>query len=347
MADTVILIIEDNTDVRENISEILDLSGYTTLEAEDGTVGVRLAREHQPDLIICDVMMPKLDGFGVLRILNRDPSLMQIPFMFLTALTEKGDFRKGMGLGADDYITKPFDEVELLDAIEVRLKKSTAIKSTPTTADGIKQLYDSSRGDAELLKLSEDREIRTYNSKDKIYSEGQYPRYIYFIKRGKVKVYRQNEQGKELIAQLLGPNDWLGYLPVLQNSIYIDNAEVVETTEVLLIQVSDFRSLLYNNRDVAARLLEMLAERTSYDESMLLELAYSSVRHKVAMALLGVAEKHEGPVTLSREDLASLAGTAKESTIRMISDFKAEGILSSDHGVITIHDLDALRAMQQ
>lgn len=345
---TKILVIEDNLDVRENISEILSLSGYDTLEAEDGTVGVKLAREHHPDLIICDVMMPKLDGFGVLRILNRDPKLMHIPFMFLTALTEKGDFRKGMGLGADDYITKPFDEVELLDAIEIRLKKSATIKAVTVDEQGIRQLYDSSRGDAELLQLSEDRELRRYGAKEKLYAEGQHPRYVHLIKKGKVKVYRQNEQGKELISQLLSAGDWLGYLPVLQNTLYTDNAEVIEETEVLLIPVSDFRSLLYNNRDVSARLLEMLADRTNHDENMLLELAYSSVRHKVAMALLGIAEKSGMIISVNREDLASLAGTAKESTIRMLSDFKSEGILTTDaSGLITIKDLDALRAMHQ
>ena len=345
---TKILVIEDNLDVRENISEILSLSGYDTLEAEDGTVGVKLARDHHPDLIICDVMMPKLDGFGVLRILNCDPQLMHIPFMFLTALTEKGDFRKGMGLGADDYITKPFDEVELLDAIEIRLKKSAVIKSVTVDEQGIRQLYDSSRGDAELLQLSEDREVRRYGAKEKLYTEGQHPRYIHLIKKGKVKVYRQNEQGKELISQLLSVGDWMGYLPVLQNTLYTDNAEVMEEAEVLLIPVSDFRSLLYNNRDVSARLLEMLADRTNHDENMLLELAYSSVRHKVAMALLGIAEKDGLTISINREDLASLAGTAKESTIRMLSDFKSEGILTTDaSGVITIDDLDSLRAMHQ
>ena len=123
-----ILVIEDNQDVRENLAEILTLSNFDVITAENGKVGVQKALQESPDLIICDVMMPELDGFGVLHILSKKPKTADIPFIFLTAKAEKTDFRKGMNLGADDYITKPFDDMELLDAIEVRLKKTQRIK---------------------------------------------------------------------------------------------------------------------------------------------------------------------------------------------------------------------------
>ena len=110
-----IVVVEDNLEVRENLAEILSLSGYEVHEAENGKIGVKVIMETKPDLILCDVMMPELDGFGVLKVLNHNPELMHIPFMFLTAKAEKTDFRKGMGLGADDYITKPYDDVELLE----------------------------------------------------------------------------------------------------------------------------------------------------------------------------------------------------------------------------------------
>lgn len=123
-----ILFIEDNFEMRENTTEILELAGYKVESAENGKVGVDLALKHLPDLIICDVMMPELDGYGVLHILSKNSKTAGIPFIFLTAKSEKEDFRKGMNLGADDYITKPFDDVELMDAIETRFKK---IRSTP------------------------------------------------------------------------------------------------------------------------------------------------------------------------------------------------------------------------
>ena len=123
-----ILIIEDNEDVRENTAELLELANYNVVVAENGRVGVVKAREEQPDLIICDVMMPELDGYGVLNMLSREPETSVIPFIFLTAKADKSDFRKGMNLGADDYLTKPFDENDLLDIIQIRLKKSEVLK---------------------------------------------------------------------------------------------------------------------------------------------------------------------------------------------------------------------------
>ena len=110
---TTLLIIEDNEDIRESTAEILELAGYTVLKAENGKKGVELAQAHLPDLILCDIMMPELDGYGVLYLLNKNPETATIPFIFLTAKTERVDMRKGMEMGADDYLTKPFDEIEL------------------------------------------------------------------------------------------------------------------------------------------------------------------------------------------------------------------------------------------
>ena len=117
-----ILIVDDHDDIRENIAEILSLAGYHTLTAENGKKGMELALSKNPDLIVCDIMMPELDGYGVLHLLRKNPATALIPFIFLTAKTERLDFRKGMELGADDFITKPFDDIALLNAIEIRLK---------------------------------------------------------------------------------------------------------------------------------------------------------------------------------------------------------------------------------
>jgi anti-anti-sigma factor len=122
---TTILAIEDDTKIRENIQEILELEGFDVLTAENGRIGVQLAQEHHPDLIICDVMMPEIDGYGVLVTLRQDPNTLKIPFIFLSARATKADFRKGMSLGADDYLTKPFTPGELREAISTRLEKQT------------------------------------------------------------------------------------------------------------------------------------------------------------------------------------------------------------------------------
>jgi DNA-binding response OmpR family regulator len=105
-----ILIIEDSTDVRENIAEILKLENYEAVTAENGTIGIEKAKTVMPDLIICDIMMPGISGYDVLKQLNNDTSTGGIPFIFLTAKSERSDVRMGMNLGADDYLTKPFEE---------------------------------------------------------------------------------------------------------------------------------------------------------------------------------------------------------------------------------------------
>jgi two-component system, sensor histidine kinase and response regulator len=124
---TTILAIEDDTKIRENIQEILELEGLDVLTAANGKIGVQLAQSHHPDLIICDVMMPELDGYDVLVTLRQDPSTLKIPFIFLSAKATTADFRKGMSLGADDYLTKPFTPSELREAISIRLQKQTVM----------------------------------------------------------------------------------------------------------------------------------------------------------------------------------------------------------------------------
>ncbi|HEY9695581.1 MAG TPA: EAL domain-containing response regulator [Oculatellaceae cyanobacterium] len=122
-----ILVIEDEELVRENILDLLDAEGFDTINASNGTIGVELAKKQKPDLIICDVMMPDIDGYGVLNILRQNLETATIPFIFLTAKAEKSDFRQGMNLGADDYLTKPYQPDELLGIITTRLKKRQAI----------------------------------------------------------------------------------------------------------------------------------------------------------------------------------------------------------------------------
>ena len=123
-----ILVIEDEEFVRENIVELLEAEGFEVYNAENGYRGLDVAKSKLPDLILCDVMMPGLDGLGVLAALRKDAILASIPFIFLTAKAAKSDFRQGMELGADDYITKPFTRNELLGAIATRLKKQATVE---------------------------------------------------------------------------------------------------------------------------------------------------------------------------------------------------------------------------
>jgi CRP-like cAMP-binding protein/CheY-like chemotaxis protein len=347
-----ILLIEDNFEVRENTAEILELSGYDIVTAENGKIGVRLAKQALPDLIICDIMMPELDGYGVLRILNQSIETATIPFIFLTAKAEKSDFRRGMNLGADDYLTKPFEDVELMEVIEMRLKKSEQLNKTfENNEQGLRAFINEARGVQELTALSEDREIRLYRKKDPIFYEGSYPKQVYFIHKGKIKICKTNSDGREFIVSLHGQGDFIGYLAMLQNVTYGESAIALENTEVSIIPKDDFFTLLHNNRDVANRFIKLLAHNVIENEQRLLELAYNSVRKRVADALLRLQERYKEEdkkfftMAVPRDDLASMVGTAKETVIRTLSDFKAEGLIEIHGSKITIKKTEELEMM--
>jgi signal transduction histidine kinase len=122
-----ILVVEDAQSLRKDVLEMLGFEGYEGIGAENGLVGIQQAREHLPDLIICDIMMPEMDGYGVLEELRKDPRTQSIPFIFLTARTERVDMRLGMELGADDFLTKPFHAAELLKTVKARLERQQKI----------------------------------------------------------------------------------------------------------------------------------------------------------------------------------------------------------------------------
>lgn len=343
-----ILVIEDTIEVRENICEILELSGYKTTSAKNGKEGVKAAQEEEPDLIICDVMMPELDGFGVLKILSRSPKTFAIPFIFLTARAEKEDLRKGMGLGADDYLTKPFDDTDLLNSIESRLKKAESVHQKFDRSEAhLHSFISAAKAEADFENLTTDREIRKYSKKDTIFEEGQFPRWLYFIVMGSVKNVQINNFGKELIISICKPGDFFGHLPLLNESNYKHNAVSLEDTVLRLIPKNDFTALLHSNRDFAAKFIKMIANEVEQTEEQLIEMAYSSVRRKVAVALLTFIDDDNGFISASREDLASRAGTAKETLIRTLSDFKSEGLIAIEGKKISILNASLLEDMPQ
>src|SRR5712691_8267690 len=123
-----VLVIDDTQEIRMIITESLNLYGFTTLTAEDGMSGIKMAQEHQPDLIICDINMPNLDGYGTLTALRENEATATIPFIFLSGAADKLNMRRGMELGADDYLTKPFTHKELMAAVNTRLEKQAELQ---------------------------------------------------------------------------------------------------------------------------------------------------------------------------------------------------------------------------
>lgn len=349
-----ILIIEDNNEIRENIAEILELDGYETVEASNGKEGVQKAMEEMPDLIVCDIMMPELDGYGVLHILAKKEETAGIPFIFLTAKAERSDMRKGMKLGADDYLTKPFEDTELLDAIDIRFKKAEVLKKNyNSNVDGLNQFIQDARDLHDLSALHADKKARSYKKKNDIYREGEHANYLYFVVSGKVKSIRTNEDGKELITGIYTPGEFFGYEALLESKEHADSAETMEPSEIILIPAKEFNALVYSNKDVSRKFIEMLSNKVSEKEQKLLNLAYNSVRQRTAEALLVVSDKFNPDnrsgfeLSISRDDLSNMVGTATESVIRVISDLKDEGILMTKSGKIVVLERDKLEQIQK
>ena len=342
-----ILIIEDNLEVRENLEEILELYGYTTEGAENGKTGVQKALANPPDLILCDIMMPELDGFGVLNILSKKPNTADIPFIFLTAKSEKEDFRRGMNLGADDYITKPYYKDELLNVIETRLQKTDRLKKiTDGSLNSWNAFMNEARGEEALKKLSNKRTVKPIKKKEIIFREGNLPRYLYYIDNGKIKTYRINEYGREYITKIYNKGAFFGFESLIKGGKYSENAAAIEDSELRLIPKEDFFTLLYGNRDFAARFIKILANNVLEQEEQLLSLAYNSIRKRVAEALIQLCnQQRDTSIKILREDLANIVGTAKESVIRTLSDFKSEGLINIQNGKIYILQKEKLMTM--
>jgi len=346
-----ILFIEDSDDIRNNTAEILELANYEVLTAGNGKEGVEIALKEKPDLVICDIMMPVLDGYGVLHALQKNNETMNTPFIFLTAKTEKSDLRKGMEAGADDYITKPFSGTDLLNAVERRLKKAE-LQRQQFLNEIAKSNESGTLTETELLNsLTEGRNTNKYKRKQIIYLEGNRPNRLYYIIKGKVKAYKKNDDGKELVVELYNQGDFLGYTALLEQTTYKETTEPMEDTEIALIPKEDFEELIYKNHTVAKRFIRMLAKDIRETEEHLLGLAYNSLRKKVADALILLDKKYnekadkEFTIDISRENLATIAGTATESLIRTLTDFKNEQLIEMDHGSISLRNKHKLENM--
>lgn len=349
-----ILIIEDNQDIRENIAEILQLAEFTTIEAENGKQGVALAKTETPDLIICDIMMPELDGYGVLNILRKLDSTTGIPFIFLTAKAEKSDMRKGMTAGADDYIYKPFDDTDLLDAINARLTKVELLKKNySNNSDGLNEFISDAQSFNELLVISDSNNSILYKKKNDIYREGEIPLKLYLIESGKVKTQRISENGKELITGIYSDGDYFGYESLLTNNKYADSARTMVDSKLITIQKDDFEKIIYSNHEIAKKFIQMLSNKVVDKEERLVQLAYDTLRQRTAEALITLLEKFNlndeqlFELKISREEIANIIGTATESAIRVISDFKDDGILNIESGKIIVKSVQKLEQISK
>lgn len=347
---TKILLIEDNDDIRENVVEILELSNFEVYAANNGRQGVELALKHKPDIILCDIMMPEMDGYGVLEALNTHPDSNATPFIFLTAKAERVDIRKGMELGADDYLTKPFDDVELLRAIESRLKKKEVHQLFyGQPPERLNEAISKKDGLAELREIMQERNSRLYKKNQVIHYEGDRVTGIYFILSGKVKTARLTQDGRELITGIYKADDYLDINIVLSNDTYTDTATAMEESELSFLPAEQFDKLLFMYPDIGAKFIKLLAKNISEKEERLMHIAYSSVRKRIAESILRLLEQHSDDgksIKVTRDDLAAISGTAPETISRTLTDFRAEGLIDKTGSTLTVLDHGKLERLK-
>ena len=344
-----ILLIEDDTALRENTAELLELSGYKVITAPNGKIGIEKAVREIPKIIICDIMMPEIDGYGVLEAMASNEKTSHIPFIFLSAKTEHKEIRKGMDMGADDYLTKPFDEGELLNAVESRLAKASILEMRKENLAGGTSEDDDSPKNLNQLKnfFCDEGELAEYKKGEIIYRKGDHSNSLFLILKGVVKTHTMDDNAKELITGLYKADDLLGFTSFDDNIPYTETATAVEKIELVGLSKTYVRDILKKSQDVSLELMNLLTENLSEIKQQLVKMAYSSVRRKTAATIIQFVEimnkDHDAPLRISRNDLATTAGIATESLIRTLSDFKKDGIIEIEGRDIRIVDLASLR----
>ena len=344
-----VLLIEDDTVLRENTSELLELSNYEVITAANGKLGLEMAMHEKPDIIVCDIMMPVIDGYGVLEGLSKHNDTKFIPFIFLSAKTERQDVRKGMDLGADDYITKPFSEDEIVSAIESRIAKASILKDERESIKYTKKTNENELRTLNDLKnfFDDNGTIFNYSKNDIIYKEGHNSNYIYLVLKGVVRCYKFDEKGKELTTAIHKEDDLFGYTSFTQNVPYRETATALEDLKMVGVSKTELKDVLDNNHKVTLEVIQLLTDDITGVKDQLLQMAYSSVQRKTASTILRFAEKinskPEDPIKISRNDLASVAGIATETLIRTMSDFKKQGLIEMEGRNIKVIDLQKLQ----
>lgn len=338
-----ILIIEDNNEVRDNLEDILSLAGYDVQSSSNGRNGIEDTVSFSPDLILCDVMMPQLDGYGVLDILRQRTDTKDIPFVFITAKGDHDDLRRGMNLGADDYVVKPFYKDELLNVIKIRLDRGSSKKSNSQVlplwgSDDNKKVLERA-----IVNLFKNANTRVLKRGEAIFRERETVRDIYLIKNGFVKYQRSTEFDKTLIVSVYGENALIGQSEFLNSPTYLHDAIALSNTEIQSVPIHTVKSLLATDSAITQMILLYLSHNFNSASELLLNHAYNSVRKRCAITLLK-AHRIFGDTKwpMNREELAQWTGTAKETFIRNLSDFKDSKLIEIKNNQIIILDEKSL-----
>jgi len=219
------------------------------------------------------------------------------------------------------------------------------MESMPIFESGSNTYIRSKQADPLTALFSHHTNIQKFKKKQVIYQEGNHPLQLFLIKKGIVKTFKCNGEGKELITGIYGEGEYLGYVAMLENTAYKDIAVAVEYAELAIVPKDAFEELMETDWQIARKFITLLAKDIADREQLLLGLAYNSLRKKVAEALILLSRKYKDAIKISRDNLAAIAGTATESLIRTLGEFRQEKLIEISEGYITIVNEAKLRTM--
>jgi DNA-binding response OmpR family regulator len=342
-----ILIIEDDEILRDNTKELLELAGFEVFTAGNGKIGVQKAINTKPDLILCDILMPVWDGYKVLKVLKTQPETQFTPFLFLTAKTDMDDIRLGMNLGADDYITKPFKENELVQAIQRRLEKFKLLRSKPAKESDTLKTDRISTIEELKSHLRNKGDLILFKKKRIIYREEERANSIYLLEKGLIKCHKMDAEGKELITGLCKKGDFFGFYSFRDTMPYGETTTALEGGRAYCISRQAFIEIFNENPDLTFEFANLFTDSLANMREHLLDTAYGSVLKKTTHTLLQFAEKMLSgtgdTINVARNDLACVAGISTESLIRSLAVLKKDKMIEIEGRSIKFLNLKKLK----
>jgi CRP-like cAMP-binding protein len=269
-----------------------------------------------------------------MQIAMRNRELQKIPIIFMSAKTKHEDIRKGMDLGASDYITKPFEESELLSAVASRLKRREIMEGGEESAVVEQRKWRLE----DIEKAFSNKDRYEYKPGATVYCEGNIGNHIFYVVKGEVKTFKVNEDGKELITEIFKEKSFFGFTSFLNHRPYTENAEAILPTEIIKLEKNELLNLIKTNPQLALNFMDLLSADLDNIKEHLMHIAYDSVRKKTADALLQLIPEgsRENLIHISRSDLASRIGIAKETLTRTLTDFKDENLIRTKRNAIEV-----------
>lgn len=357
-----ILLIEKNASIRSNLAQVLQLIDYEVLPVHDGNAAVDIMTSMTPDLIICDALLPLPEGLGLIQQIQNNPATKELKVMFYTPCFENPgilfDSNAGQNGFHKDFVEKlnQNGNSQLKDINSQLLYMNLLNGKDTTNIENGTALLDAGISKSQVCQsiseiLLNDRDINYYSKKQIIYQEGNCARNLYFIKKGKIKTYQSNDYGKQLVVDLHAENDFLGYVPLIENTNYTETAEALEDTELILIPKSEFNEILKQHLEAMKLFINLLAKNVMKKNNQMVGLAYNSLRKKVAEALIVIFRKYNSEnvqdftIDINRDSLAAIAGTATESLIRTLADFKTEKLIDVKNNIIKILEVKKLESL--